>query len=198
MTIPSQVPDELRAGVQWDWTRDASLDYPADGGWSLKYWFKKTGASGANFSVDAVQDPSYTKQFKVSILASVTDAYTAGDYTWVAIVTKGTELHEIDEGRLSILPRYDQAANLDDRTHARKVLEAIEAVLESRASQTQRELVAFTIGSRSQTFDNTESKEKLLEFRSRYKWLVFDEENAAKVAQGQPNARLVRVRFQAP
>lgn len=194
MTIPiaSQEPTEFRAGMQLEWTRDFSVDFPADAGWALKYWFKKTGATPNNFAIDAVASG---KQFAVTVLASVTNAYVAGDYTWVGVVTKGTEIREVDEGRMKILPRYDAAANLDDRSHPRKVLESIYAVIEGRATSVQRELVAFTIGARSQTFDNTESKTALLEFKSKYEWLVANEDARAAVARGEPNPRRIGVRF---
>jgi len=99
---------------------------------------------------------------------------------------------------VTILPRYDQAANLDDRSHERKVLEAIEAVIENRASATQREMVAYTIGSRSKQFDVQESKAALLELHSKYKWLVANEDARARIAGGQPNPRSVRIRFGSP
>jgi hypothetical protein len=48
-----------------------------------------------------------------------------------------SEVYEVDRGTIVLLPRYDQAAAYDDRSHARKMLDAIEAVLESRASADQ-------------------------------------------------------------
>jgi len=194
--IPTNEPEELRAGVQWEWRReDLSGDFPANGGWALKYWFKKTGATPGNFSIDATADGV---NFAVTVLAATTSAYVAGDYTWAAIVTKTTEIREVDSGRLKILPRYDAAANLDDRSHVRKVLEAVEAVIENRASKTQRELVAFTIGSRGQTFDSQESKSALLELHSRYKWLASNEDARARIAAGLGNPRNIRIRFGSP
>jgi len=193
MDIPTNEPEEMRAGVTWEWRReDLSTDFPASGGWSLKYWFKKEGAVPGNFSIDATASGAF---FAVSVLAATTAAYVAGNYTWAAIVTKATDIRQVDTGRMVILPRYDQVANLDDRSHARKVLEAIEAVIENRASSTQREMVSFTIGNRSQNFDISESKATLLELHSKYKWLVANEEARAKIAAGLPNPRDVRIRF---
>src|SRR6185436_18757049 len=120
MDIPTNEPEEMRAGVTWEWRReDLSTDFPASGGWSLKYWFKKEGAVPGNFSIDATASGAF---FAVSVLAATTAAF----------VTKATDIRQVDTGRMVILPRYDQVANLDDRSHARKVLEAIEAVIENR------------------------------------------------------------------
>lgn len=185
-------PTELRAGVTWEWTRDSyASDYPASS-WTFKYWFKRMGSGGGNFSIVPVASGD---NFAVSVLPSVTKDYVAGDYTWVLLATLGTDTRELESGKIKVLPRYDLAASLDDRSHARKVLDAVKAVLENRATSTQRELVGFTIGSRSQQFDQGETKLKLLELKSKYEWLVFDEENAAGVARGEPNQRLIRVRF---
>lgn len=185
--IPTNEPTELRAGLTWEWRREDLVDhFPANGGWALKYWFKKSGATGANFSIDATADGV---NFAVTVAAATTAAFTAGDYTWSAVATKAGVLKEADKGRLKILPRYDQAANLDDRTHARKMLEAIEAVLESRASSTQREMVAYSIGNRSKTFDAADSKTALLALHSKYKWLVANESG---------ESRDIKIRFRSP
>lgn len=194
--VPTTEPLELRAGVQWEWRRDDFVEnFPATGGWALKYHYKKTGATPGNFSIDASASGA---AFVVTKLASDTAAYVAGDYTWVAIVTKATESREVDHGRLKILPRYDQAANLDDRSHARKMLEAINAALEGRASSTQREMIAYTIGQRSKQFDTADSKAALVELKSKYEWLVYNEDVRDRVAQGLPNPRNVGVRFTRP
>src|SRR5690554_1873719 len=119
--IATNEPLELRAGLTWQWRReDLAADYPASA-WTLTYYFKKTGSSGANFSIAAAADGD---DFEVDEAPGDTDDRTAGDYTWVALVTDGTDTFEVDRGRLKLLARYDAAANLDDRTHARKMLEA--------------------------------------------------------------------------
>ena len=88
-------------------------------------------------------------------------------------------------GTLEVLPRYDQAANLDDRSHARKVLEAIEAVIEGRATKDQEE---YTIGSR--TLKRTPVKE-LLELRDKYRGEVHAEELAENARNGKQGGKLV-------
>jgi hypothetical protein len=112
-------------------------------GWTLKYYFKQFAASGAHIELTATADGDY---FAITVAAATTAAYTAGRYSWAAEVSGGSsEVYEVDRGTIVLLPRYDQAAAYDDRSHARKMLDAIEAVLESRASADQLE---YTIGSR--------------------------------------------------
>jgi hypothetical protein len=193
LDIPLNEPAELRAGITWEWRReDLSTNFPADGGWTLTYYFKKTGATPGNFSLVAAASGKF---FAITETAANSANRAAGQYTWAAVATKAAETREIDRGKLTILPRYDAAANLDDRSHAVKVLEAIEAVIENRASSTQREMVSYTIGTRSQNFDLTESKATLLELHSKYKWLVKNEDDRAKIAAGQPNPRNIGIRF---
>lgn len=183
---PTNEPLQLRAGTTWKWRReDLASDYPASI-WTLKYWFKKTGSAGANFSIQATADGD---NFAVNVAASTTASYTTGDYTWSAQVTSGAEAYEVDSGTLKLLPRYDQASNLDDRTHARKVLEAIEAVIEGRASKDQQE---YSIGNRMLRLMPVED---LLRFRGIYRNEAAAELAAERLANGIGVARGIQVRM---
>lgn len=179
--IPRNEPLEARAGLTWQWRREDLSDYPAST-WTLKYWFKKTGSTGANFSVTATADGV---NHAVSVSATTTGAYTAGEYSWVAVATSGSESYEIDRGRFTLLAKYDAASNLDDRSHARKALEAIEAVLESRATQDQQE---YSIGNRM--LKRMPVKD-LLGFRDYYRGQVGAEIMAERVRNGLGGNRLV-------
>lgn len=177
---PTNEPAELRAGVTWEWDRTDLADYPA-ATWTLKYWFKRMGGTD-KFSITASTDGT---GFAVSVAAATTLSYVADDYTWVAVVTSGSEVREVDHGTMKILPRYDVDTALDDRTHAKKVLEAIEAVLESRASKDQEE---YTIGTRS--LKRTPLKD-LVALRDKYKALVFAEQLAENARNGKEGGKLV-------
>lgn len=180
--VPRNEPPEQRAGTTWQWRReDLAPSYPAST-WTLKYWFKKTGSSGANFSITASADGD---NFAVSVLAATTAAYTAGDYSWSAQVTSGAEAYEVDRGRMKVLARYDQAANLDDRSHARQALEAIEAVILSRASKDQEE---YQIGGRMLKRTPIED---LLKLRDKYRGEVAMEDMAERIRNGQGGNTLV-------
>lgn len=70
--------------------------------------------------------------------AETTREWSAGDYWYSLRVTDGTEVHEVDTGTLKVLPDLAAAdADYDGRTHAERTLEAIEAVIEGRASKDQ-------------------------------------------------------------
>jgi hypothetical protein len=183
--IPTTEPLQARAGMTWQWRREDLADYPAST-WTLKYWFKKTGSTGANFSITASADGA---NFSISVAATTTQGYTAGDYTWAAVVTAGSEAFEVDHGFLKLLSRYDQAANLDDRTHARKVLDAINAVLEGRATLDQQE---YTIGNRSL---KRMPIADLIKLKSVYEQMVASETAADRLAQGRSIGGKIQVRL---
>ncbi len=178
--VAKNEPVEARAGTTWAWRREDLSDFPATT-WQLKYWFKKTGSSGANFSVTAAADGA---AHAVTVAASTTQGYTAGTYTWAAQVTAGIETYEVDRGLLKLLPRYDVASNVDDRSHARKALEAIEAVIENRATLDQME---YTIGTRSL---KRMSPEQLRDWRDYYRGQAGAEEMAERIRNGQGGNRL--------
>jgi hypothetical protein len=167
--------------------------YPASAGWVLTFkLIPRVVATGPvlSFSASAEGD-----DHRVNVVAATTAGWALGDYSWQSYVTKAAERYTAAFGSTKIVANPATAASLDNRSHERKVLEAIEACIENRASTSQREMVAYTIGNRSQQFDTTESKSALLELHSKYKWLVANEDARAAIAAGRPNPRLVRVRF---
>lgn len=178
--VPTNEPTQLRAGITWQWTRDFA-DYPA-GTWTLKYWFKQLAASGAKFSIDASASGT---THAVLVDAATTAGYTAGDYSWAALATSGSEVREVDSGTMRIQPKYGADAALDDRSHARTVLDAIEAVLENRATKDQQE---YTIGMRSL---KRIPLEELTKFRDKYKAEVQREILEENARNGKGGGKLV-------
>jgi len=182
--IPENEPLEARAGDTWKWTRSLS-DYPAST-WTLYYRFKNE-TTGFEITASASGD-----DYSVTVASSTTATVQAGDYAWVAWVVSGAEKFTIDSGTLKVLPdlRLGTAtAPLDTRSHARKALAAIEAVLENRATQDQE---SYTINGRSLT--RTPVAE-LWKMRSRYKNEVLAEIAADKLANGLGGGRTIGVRF---
>jgi hypothetical protein len=177
--IPTNEPLQLRAGDTWQWNRqDLADNYPAPT-WTLKYAFKN---ATQHFEVTAAADGAF---FAATVAMATTAGYTAGKYSWVAWVETATERHEVDRGWLTVLPVYTGTTTLDDRTHARKTLEAIEAVIENRATLDQQK---YTIGSRS--LDRMPIKD-LLEFRDYYRGQVFSQDANERIRNGYGAGRLV-------
>lgn len=179
--IPTTEPLELRAGDTWQWTRSLA-DYPASAGWSLAYVLINATAK-ISISASASGD-----DHAVTIAAATTASYFSGSYDWLARVSKAGQVFTVGSGRITVLPSL-AASTADLRTHARKVLEAIESVLEGRASQ---DVLEYQIAGRSlRRIPVTD----LLVLRDRYRAEVAREDAANRVANGLPDSRRVFVRF---
>ena len=181
MDIPTNEPSSLRAGDTWKWTRTLA-DYPA-GTWTLKYRFKNATAY-----FEIVAGTSGTDHL-VSVAAATTAAYAAGSYTWMAWVEGGSsEKYTVDTGTLAVDPDYRAStAAYDGRSHARKMLDAIEAWLEARDPAVAEYEIA---GRRMKYIPITE----LIAMRSRYRLEVQSEDNAAAIAKGEGLGRKIQFR----
>lgn len=184
-TTATNEPIELRAGDTWAWRRDDLTDYPAPT-WVLKYRFKN---AAGGFEVVAAADGA---AHAVTVAAATTTGYAAGDYDWFAWVESGATKYTVDEGKLTVKPDFrsgSAAVALDGRTHARKVLDAIEAVIEQRASKDQQ---AYSIAGRS--LQRTPLPD-LMKLRDRYRLEVKREEAADAARNGLQPKGAVFVRF---
>jgi len=182
--IPSREPARLVVGDTWRWQR--TLDgYPASA-WTLTYYVR--GPNG-EFTIVAGADGDI---HDVTVAKTTTSAYNAGAYSWTAVVDDGaTQRFTVETGRLIEL-QLDPTKigkGYDGRSHARRVLDAIEAVIEGRASKDQEE---YSIEGRS--LKRTPLAE-LVKFRNRYVDLVRDEDAAARINSGLDGGGRIQVRF---
>jgi hypothetical protein len=187
-TIPTTEPSSLRAGDTWAWTRTLD-DYPAPT-WTLKYRFKN---ASTGFEIVATASGS---DHAVSVAASTTSGYTRGDYTWVAWVESGAEKYTVDQGNAEILVDYRTATvttGVDDRSHAKKTLDAIEAVIEGRATKDQMKYTIAT-SSGSRTLELTPYPD-LVRLHSRYSRMVAGELAAERLRNGLSTNAFIGVRF---
>jgi hypothetical protein len=184
---PTTEPTELVAGDRIAWKRtDLGLDYPP-ASYSLKYSARLDGAA-SEIEINAVTSGS---DFLVEIPKATTAVYTPGRYSWQAYITRTSDSERVtvDSGTFEVKPNRDSATT-DPRSHARKVLAAIEAVIENRASVDQ---MSVTLDGRS--LDLTPISD-LLVLRDRYREEARSEIAAERVAAGLGDPRRVGVRFQ--
>ncbi len=166
-TVPTNEPKEFRTGDLLTWKRKDLTDYPASS-WTLKYYLVK---DGEQIIITAAADPDSTDNFLVSVAPATTATYTTGIYKWMARISTGSGVtlqeYTIEEGTIEILPNLGATLNtgLDTRSHAKKMLDAIEATLEGRATTYQLDLIEKVIGS-----DSMSKKPELLrEWRDKYR-----------------------------
>ncbi len=181
-TVPTTEPSSFRAGDLLAWTKSLS-DYPANAGWALSYTLiNATSKITINASAAGAD-------FSVSVPAATTAPYTAGSYQWAARVTKALEIYTVATGIIDILPDIAIATTFDFRSHAKTMLEAIEAAFAGKASSTQLELE--TNGRRIRSFSPAE----MILWRSFYRAEVAKEAQAETLARTGINPRRIGVRF---
>lgn len=178
-TVPAGEPARVTAGDTATWTRSLP-DFPATDGWVLSYALVRTGV------LLGITASAQGADHLVSVAAATTAAWQPGRYAWQASVARGAERHTIGTGYLEVLPDFAaQAGGHDGRSHARRVLEAVEAVIEGRASQAHAE---YAIAGRQLKFIPIP---ELLALRDRYRAEV----RAQDVAAGLRAAPRINVRL---
>jgi len=181
MTIPTTEPASFMAGNTVKWI-NSHADFPADDGWVIAHAF--VNASGT-FATTSTADGS---NHLTTILAATSAGFTAGDYRWQAYATKGAERYPVGSGATTVEANFATGAT-DGRSHVKTVLDAIEAVLEGRATSDQ---ASVSLNGRSIA---KLSPAELIEFRRFYKAEYASEVKAGRVAAGLGHRGKVRVRF---
>lgn len=153
--------------------------YPRSDGWTLAYRLIPRVGSTV-ISITAGASAYNGADYRVQAAASTTALYATGFYAWSALVSRGSERHQVLSGSLQVFADPGVVTTHDNRTHARKTLDAIEAVIEGRASKDQ---MAYTIGTRS--LERT-PLEDLLMLRDRYRAEVAGEEALESMTIGGP------------
>lgn len=180
-TIPTHEPTEFTKGDSLSWKKSLS-DYPA-GDWTLNYYIR-----GA-VTLDITATASGTDHL-ATISATDSDTLTAGSYWWQAVATKDSDRKTVGQGQFVVLPNVeDQVAGYDGRTHVKKTLDALEAVIEKRASLDQQ---SYSINNRSLS---RMSVDELLKWRDKYRALYRSELKDEKIKNGIGVGGKVQVRF---
>lgn len=163
----------------------------ASEGWTLT--FTAVGADGI-FSITASADSDDADDFKFTASATTTAEYEAGSYQWQLTADYGTGedaiRYTVAEGSVTLTDNIaGRSALYDNRSHAKKVLDAIEAVLEGRASKDQE---SYSIAGRS--LSRTPIPD-LLRLRSIYKAEYDSELATARIKAGLGAKRKILTRF---
>ena len=151
--IPTREPESFSVGDYVQWTISDS-DYSASS-YTLKYVFVMDGAT---------QDVTASDSNGAHAVAFDSAAWTAGEYKYQAyMIDAGENRITYKRGYITAYPDYDsQTTGYDDRSHVKKTLDAIEALLEGKASHDQ---MSYSIEGRSLS---RMSIEELLIWRAKY------------------------------
>jgi hypothetical protein len=184
--FPTSEPVELQLGDFWAWKRtNLSTDYPtAD--YSLSYEFNlNEGATASNFTLTASEAND-----EYIISTSSTTSYTKGSYNWIAYITRTSDSAriKIGEGFTEIQENY-ATTSASVRSHAKIVLDAIEAVISNRATMDQS---SMSIAGRSLS---RLSIDELMTFRDRYKAEYMKELKISRINNGKGSGNTIKVKF---
>ena len=162
-------------------------DYPADEVWVLYFELRAEAATGAAITFNSTADG---KHHYFSIAKDTTVVWMPGWYKGQAYVDNGTQRFYVWEGRIEIKTDHStQAGTFDTRTSAQKCVDAINAVLEGKAT---RDVLNFTVA--GQTVARMTFKELIA--AKDYFQSVVDEENAALgILDGKTGCNLIKARF---
>lgn len=172
---PTTEPTALYTGDTWSWQRSLP-DYPASGGWVLKYTLINA-AGRINITSTADGDAHL-----VDVAAATTATYAAGTYTFQAYVEQGTDRYTVGRGSILVLAGFSSGSGgADARSQAQIALDAsVAAYAAYTASQgVQNE---YTIHGRSMKFRSVEEIVQQINF-----WR--NEVNKELAAQGLPASR---------
>jgi hypothetical protein len=166
-------------------------DYKASDNWDITFDFRAKDGTAITFtSVDDTVDAS---RHYVSLAPATTATWIPGDYIGVGRAIKSSQKVTVWKGALTVEPELNsQTDNFDTRSHARKCLDAIEAVLEGKAT---RDVLNTTIAGQS---IGRLTPDQLISFRAYYRAEVQAEEIAAAIANGEATGKDVLIRFNSP
>ena len=151
-----------------------SGDYLVSDGFGINVNFTGPSGSPTQYTYATTQKTGNDNVFELAVLPAVTATYANGLYSYAIIATDGTDEFTIESGTFEAELRADLNSNSDFRSHNRKVLDAINAVIENRASKDQE---SYTIAGRTL---NRTSVGDLLKLKNHYEGLVKKEEGAEK------------------
>lgn len=188
-TIPTVEPSEIVSGDTVKWTKSLTDYLPAT--WTLVYSLVPQFVDAAG---DAINPTTVTatdngdSTHAVTISAATSDGLAAGDYLLVGRVNNGTEYYVVERRNLLVKPDPTDTS-FDARSHVKKVLDAIDAVIEGKASKDQE---ATSVEGRSLS---RYPWGDLLKLRDKYAALYQREQDQVDIDGGRGAAKTPRVRF---
>ncbi|MGH7261467.1 MAG: hypothetical protein ACREI9_12435, partial [Nitrospiraceae bacterium] len=177
-----------------EWERgDLIADYPASGGWTLTYKFNSRSPAGAFTITASLSGDKYV----VSVVPATTDGYVASNrkvtgqsgYIWTAVMSGAGGTFTVDSGTCDVQAKVSTSAGQDARSHVKKVLDALEATIEGKATTDQ---LNYAIAGRSLS---RMTPEQLIVWREKYRAEYLRELNAERIANGLGVKNQVKVRF---
>lgn len=192
--IPAYEPREIVIGSTLKWTRDLR-DHPASE-YSVTYYFR---GAGKGFDAAAVPDEVDADLHSVTVSAATTAEMTPGNYFWQAVAEKGGEKFVVAVGEAKAVAGLAAVAvgtAVDQRSRAKKTLDAIDALLAGKATLDQQQY-EISGGGGSRMLSRIPISE-LLKLRDTYARIVARERRRERVKRGGTAFSSLKVRFTKP
>lgn len=188
--VETTEPKKLTAGDTLTFTKSISDYAPADG-WTLSYALVADGEL-ISFSGSDNGDGTHL----ISVAASTTASWVAATYKWQSYVTKASERFNVGSGTITIEPNYAaQGSGLDARSHVKKVLDALEATIEGKATTDQLSYsISFGDSGASRSVSKMSFGE-LIEARRHYKNEYQRLVRQERLARGLDSGRTIHIRM---
>lgn len=185
--MPEGEPAEVVAGDTWTWKRtDLATDFPP-ATYSLSYALKIEGSTAAPIAIAAAESGN---EYQVTVAAAATAGYAAGTYRWEAFATRTSDSARVRIGHGQIIVRPNAVTStVDPRSHAQKMLDAIDALMEGRSV---KDVNNYSIKDRS---ISKMTAEELVFWRNYYRAEVNREKISERRRLGKSTGRTMVARF---
>lgn len=180
--IPAIEPNTIRVGDTVKFTK-CFADYPASDGWELAYELGGQASQSLDFGTEVTADGD---GFAITIPASTTGAWQEGVYWYRGRVSKSGEVFTVAEGTLSVTSTTQAYA---ERDHVQKVIDALDAMMEKKATKDQQ---SYAIQGRSisrMTID------EIIRWRNYYRGELKRLERQERLSKGLGTGTTIQTRF---
>lgn len=186
-------PEKITQGITAVWERNDLSDFPADT-WTATL---EAVMSGEHFQVVAAANGL---NYRFTIAKTATDDLEVGIYNWQLFVDDGSVRYMVEDygyrgiGTVEVIPDFaTQSSGLDDRSHAKIVLDAIEAVIEGKATKDKLSYTVTVFGETRSMTDMTWTE--ILEVRRVYKTEYQQELDKEAAERGDPSRNIIKPIF---
>ena len=184
---PTTEPEILVIGDRWLWKRtDIGSDY-APSSYALSYNARLLGTGSTTFSITASESGT---DYIVEVASATTASRVVGVYAWNMFITRSSDSERIalDSGKFELKDNL-ATSSADQRTHAAKMVDYLEATQESLA---QKLTSSYSITDRSNTLRSMDEVSAQLNY---YKAVYNRESMKDRAKSGRRTGQNILVRF---
>ena len=184
---PTTEPELLVVGDRWVWKRTDIGSTYAPSSYALTYNARLLGTGSTTFSITASESGT---DYIIEVASSTTSSRSVGVYAWNMYITRSSDSERIalDSGKFDVRDNL-ATSSADQRTHAAKMVDYLEATQESLA---QKLTTSYSISDRSNTPRSMEEVSVQLKY---YRSVYNREVMTDRAKSGRRTGQNILVRF---